>query len=120
MFRPLALTLLFALLTSIVVALLTVVPPLVATILLKQEPEREFGFVRRFHARLPAACSRRALRRPRTHARHRRGGACRRRAALVPLLGTDFMPPLDEGSIAINVVRLPNASLDGSVAVGDA
>jgi cobalt-zinc-cadmium resistance protein CzcA len=27
------------------------------------------------------------------------------------------MPPLDEGSIAINVVRLPNASLEGSVKV---
>jgi cobalt-zinc-cadmium resistance protein CzcA len=29
------------------------------------------------------------------------------------------MPPLDEGSIAINVVRLPNASLDGSVKVAE-
>jgi cobalt-zinc-cadmium resistance protein CzcA len=38
-------------------------------------------------------------------------------AGLVPLVGTEFMPPLDEGSIAINVVRLPNASLAGSVAV---
>jgi heavy metal efflux system protein len=37
--------------------------------------------------------------------------------ALVPLVGTEFMPPLDEGSIAINVVRLPNASLAGSVTV---
>jgi cobalt-zinc-cadmium resistance protein CzcA len=27
------------------------------------------------------------------------------------------MPLLDEGSIAINAVRLPNASLDGSVKV---
>ena len=32
-------------------------------------------------------------------------------------MGTEFMPPLDEGAIAINVVRLPNASLDGSVQV---
>jgi heavy metal efflux system protein len=37
--------------------------------------------------------------------------------ALVPLIGTEFMPPLDEGSIAINVVRLPDASLAGSVNV---
>ena len=29
------------------------------------------------------------------------------------------MPPLDEGAIAINVVRLPNASLAGSVKVAD-
>ncbi|MEW6357243.1 MAG: CusA/CzcA family heavy metal efflux RND transporter [Planctomycetota bacterium] len=37
---------------------------------------------------------------------------------LVPHLGTEFLPPLDEGAIAINVVRLPSASLEGSVAVG--
>jgi len=39
--------------------------------------------------------------------------------ALTPLIGTEFMPPLDEGSIAINVVRLPNASLEGSVKVSE-
>jgi cobalt-zinc-cadmium resistance protein CzcA len=33
-------------------------------------------------------------------------------------VGTEFLPQLDEGAIAINVVRLPSASLDGSVAVG--
>ncbi|MEW6025890.1 MAG: CusA/CzcA family heavy metal efflux RND transporter [Planctomycetota bacterium] len=32
-------------------------------------------------------------------------------------LGTEFMPQLDEGSIAVNVVRLPSASLDGSKTV---
>ena len=32
-------------------------------------------------------------------------------------IGTEFMPHLDEGAIAVNAVRLPNASLDGSVAV---
>ena len=37
---------------------------------------------------------------------------------LVPRLGTEFLPQLDEGSIAVNAVRLPSASLDGSVAVG--
>ncbi|MBN2714338.1 MAG: efflux RND transporter permease subunit, partial [Deltaproteobacteria bacterium] len=30
-------------------------------------------------------------------------------------LGSEFLPTLDEGAIAINVVRLPNASLSGSV-----
>ncbi len=39
--------------------------------------------------------------------------------ALTPLIGTEFMPPLDEGSIAINVVRLPNASLEGTTRVSD-
>lgn len=33
----------------------------------------------------------------------------------VPYLGSEFLPKLDEGAIAINVVRLPNASLEGSI-----
>ncbi len=37
---------------------------------------------------------------------------------LVPRLGTEFLPQLNEGALAINCVRLPSASLDGSVAVG--
>ena len=47
MFAPLATTMLIALLVSLAVAL-TVVPVLSAT-LLKQEPEKEFRLVRRFH-----------------------------------------------------------------------
>ncbi|HNV69050.1 MAG TPA: CusA/CzcA family heavy metal efflux RND transporter, partial [Candidatus Ozemobacteraceae bacterium] len=35
-------------------------------------------------------------------------------------LGTDFMPSLKEGAIAINVVRLPNANLEGAVQVSTA
>ena len=113
MFAPLALTLLFSLLTSIVVALLFV--PTLSHIVLKQEAEREFLFVRRVrrgYDRLLHA----ALRRPRTTY----GIAIAVlvvSASLTPFMGTDFMPSLDEGSIAINVVRLPNASLEGSVEV---
>jgi cobalt-zinc-cadmium resistance protein CzcA len=114
MFGPLALALLFALLTSLAVAL--AVAPLLSDLLLAQRPEREFGFVRRFHQGY-LALLRRAMARPvRTFAIATLflAGA----AALVPWLGTEFLPPLDEGSIAINVVRLPNAGLDGSVATG--
>jgi cobalt-zinc-cadmium resistance protein CzcA len=39
-------------------------------------------------------------------------------AAVGSVIGTEFLPPLEEGAIAINAVRLPNASLPGSVAVG--
>ena len=35
----------------------------------------------------------------------------------LPRLGMEFIPTLDEGAIAINVVRLPNASLEGSVVI---
>jgi cobalt-zinc-cadmium resistance protein CzcA len=113
MFAPLALTLLFSLLTSIVVALLLV--PTLSHIVLKQEPERELAFVRRIRQGYDGLLQA-ALRRPKTTY----GAALAVLAAsasLIPLMGTDFMPPLDEGSIAVNVVRLPNASLEGSVEV---
>lgn len=32
-------------------------------------------------------------------------------AILIPWLGTEFLPTLDEGAIAVNIVRLPSASL---------
>ena len=113
MFRPLALTMLFALLVSIVVAL-TIVPAL-SELFLVRRPEREFRFIRRFHDGYLRLLER-AMARPRTTL-----GisivvlvlSC----VLVPYLGTEFIPTLDEGAIAINAVRLPNASLEGSVAV---
>ena len=113
MFRPLALTLMFALLTSILVALF-IVPTLCDRILAQRE-EREFGFVRRFHEAYLHVLGR-AMASPRLTL----GVALAFLAVsviVVPTLGTEFIPTLDEGAIAINVVRLPNASLDGSVDV---
>ena len=59
----------------------------------------------------------RAVARPRTDRRASPWPSSLGAAALVPFVGTEFMPALDEGAIAINVVRLPNASLQGSVEV---
>ena len=115
MFAPLAITMLIALLVSLAVAL-TVVPVISASAL-KMAPEREFAFIRRFHAAYLGLLSR-AVRWPAVTlflAVAVLAGA----GALVPLVGTEFMPALDEGAIAINVVRLPNASLDGSARVAD-
>jgi cobalt-zinc-cadmium resistance protein CzcA len=113
MFAPLATTMLIALLVSLAVAL-TAVPVLSAS-LLRQVPEKEFRFVRRFHEGYL-----RLLRRAVAHP-HRTMAISTvvlvLAGGLTPLVGTEFMPPLDEGSIAINVVRLPNASLAGSVNV---
>ena len=113
MFAPLASTMLIALLASLAVALLVI--PVLAELVLKQAPEKEFGFVRRIHAGYLSLLGRAVARPGRTIALATAilVGA----AALVPLVGTEFMPPLDEGAIAINVVRLPNASLQGSVEV---
>ncbi len=113
MFRPLALTMLFALLGSILVAL-TIVPVL-SELFLTQRPEREFRFVRRFHDGYLRLLER-AMARPKTTLGLSLAVlilSC----GLIPYLGTEFIPALDEGAIAVNAVRLPNASLEGSVAV---
>ncbi|MBS1110856.1 MAG: Heavy metal efflux pump CzcA, partial [Anaeromyxobacteraceae bacterium] len=113
MFAPLASTMLIALLVSLVVAL-TVIPVL-SDAVLPRSPERQFRFIRRLHAGYVRlldhflAFPKRAL--------LTSLGLLVVAGALIPFVGTEFMPPLDEGAIAINVVRLPNASLQGSVEV---
>lgn len=113
MFAPLATTMLIALLVSLVVAF-TIIPSLADTLLTKR-PLHVFGFTRRLHAAYLRQLDR-VLRRPRLTI----GvavGILLASLSLVPFIGTEFMPPLDEGAIAINVVRLPNASLEGAVQV---
>lgn len=114
MFGPLAMTLLVCMLVSIVVAMVSV--PAISAVLLKQAPEQEFWIVRRFHEGYLHLLQR-AMRYPKVTYGVALG-ALVLAFLLVPFMGTEFMPTLDEGSIAINVVRLPNASLDGSVTVG--
>ena len=113
LFRPLALTMVFAMAASLVLAF-TVVPALGSLLPARTRPRRRasigdrlsaayVGLLRRcFRHRLVTLAAAVAL----------LGGAL----ALLPGLGTEFLPDLDEGAIAINVVRLPSAALEGSVA----
>lgn len=113
MFAPLAATMLIALLISLVVSV-TIIPVL-SEKFLKQVPEKEFRFIRRLHDAYLRLMDK-AVRRPGVTLGLSvaiLGGSL----ALLPFIGTEFMPPLDEGAIAVNVMRLPNASLDGSVKV---
>ncbi len=115
MFAPLASTMLIALLVSLVIAF-TVIPVL-SDAALPGAPEKEFRLVRRIHAGYVRLLDH--------FLAHPRRALLTSLALLVaagglaPFLGTEFMPPLDEGAIAINVVRLPNASIAGSVKVAD-
>ncbi|MEW6077489.1 MAG: CusA/CzcA family heavy metal efflux RND transporter [Thermodesulfobacteriota bacterium] len=110
MFLPLTLTMIIAILVSLVVAL-TIVPVL-SEMVLKQEREKQFSFIRKFHngyLRLLTAA--------RKKTKLTVGLSLLSilfAALLIPRIGTEFIPHLDEGAIAVNVVRLPNASLDGS------
>ncbi len=115
MFRPLALTMCFAMAGSLLVSL-TIVPVLSSFFMRAQGQGRDNAVIRMVkRGYLPVLAF--ALRRPKTLVAMA-GALLVGALALVPWLGTEFLPQLDEGAIAINVVRLPSASLDGSVAVG--
>lgn len=110
MFRPMALTVVAALVGSLACALTLM--PVLASLLLTRSTESEpllFRWMRRLWEPLAAA----ARRRPRgTFA-----GAVAVFAAslgLAPLLGAEFLPTLDEGAIALQIWRLPSISLDES------
>lgn len=113
MFLPLASTMIIAILVSLVIALTAV--PVLSTLILSQTPEKEFWFVRALNRGYMSLLS-----------GARRHGVVTLSIAAMSLaaagwaitgIGTEFMPHLDEGAIAVNAVRLPNASLDGSVSV---
>ncbi len=110
MFVPMALTVVFALLGSLVCALTLM--PVLASLLLRHAPEREpwlFRLARRAYVPLLE----RAMQRRKTTA----GAALALFVAslgLIPLLGAEFIPRLDEGSIAMQIWRLPSISLEKS------
>jgi cobalt-zinc-cadmium resistance protein CzcA len=113
MFKPLALTMVFAMLGALIVS--QTIVPVALTYLLRGgrglgEP-RLLGWIRRGYLAL--------LEKALDHHWVTVGAAVVILAvtlALATRLGSEFMPELDEGAIAVNVVRLPNAALDGSVA----
>ncbi|MDP3599177.1 MAG: CusA/CzcA family heavy metal efflux RND transporter, partial [Nitrospirota bacterium] len=114
MFIPLALTVVIALLSSLLLSV-TVIPVL-AAILMKPRAATEGG---------------RLLDRVRRRYRQMLEGAIRRTrlivlaavgvlvggAALVPFIGREFVPSMDEGTIVVNVMRLPSISLSESLKI---
>ncbi len=115
LFRPMALTMLFALAGSLLLSL-TLVPALTTLVLPKKahRPSRLFGwFTRGYRALL-----RGALRYPVVVialALLVLGNA----AWLATRLGSEFVPRLSEGSLVLNTVRLSGVSIDGSAGYGD-
>jgi cobalt-zinc-cadmium resistance protein CzcA len=121
MFRPMALTVILALIGALLFSM-TLIPALCGMFL--REPRTiaapedahhgdENPFVRRLQRWYAPLLSHTTARPIRTAV-----GAglvvvvC---VALFPLLGSEFLPKLDEGALAINAVRLPSVSLDEAV-----
>jgi cobalt-zinc-cadmium resistance protein CzcA len=117
LFRPMAITVIFALLASLFVAM-TVIPVL-ASLLFRRKPhsqerEHETWLVR-------------ITRKPYTRFLHwtmsHRAATAMMALAVLAItaligrrLGTEFVPELDEGDIVINALRLPSVSMSESVA----
>ena len=115
MFIPLAQTMLISMLVSLLIAMIII--PAISESLLPAGKEYEFPFVAWFH-RLYCRILALFLKLKWAAIAVSFAGLIFT-AMLATRLGTDFMPELDEGAIAINSVRLPNASLAGSVKVAD-
>jgi cobalt-zinc-cadmium resistance protein CzcA len=115
MFKPLAITMCFAMAGSLVAAL-TIIPVLCSLFLKGHQTTRDNLSIRAVKwAYLPVLSLALRFRWATVTAATLLFVAT---MFLIPRLGTEFLPQLDEGSLAINCVRLPSASLDGSVAVG--
>ena len=114
LFQPMAISIVLAMLASLIVALLVV--PALTTYLFKRGVREKESFVMKPLDRL----YRKAL-----------GGALKMQTvviglalalfvgslALVPFLGTEFVPELEEGTLNIRVTLAPSSSLDTSLAV---
>ncbi|MBX7134195.1 MAG: CusA/CzcA family heavy metal efflux RND transporter, partial [Fimbriimonadaceae bacterium] len=113
MFRPMAMTVIFALAGSMVLSM-TLMPVLASYLLPKKVEEREPFLMRIVHA----------LYRPvLTFTMHHKVAVMAFAATIMivafgmiaPHLGSEFMPRLSEGAIAIGVVRLAGTDLDESI-----
>jgi cobalt-zinc-cadmium resistance protein CzcA len=111
MFRPMAITVIFALLASLLLSLTLM--PVLASFFLKEVKEEETRFIR-WLKRKYEPLLRKAVERPRVTAAFA-GGFFVVTAALTPLLGAEFIPRLDEGSLALQAWRLPSISLEDSL-----
>jgi cobalt-zinc-cadmium resistance protein CzcA len=111
MFRPMALTVIFALCGSLVFALTLV--PVLASLLLRPGVHRD-PWAGRVANRLHERLSRVVSRWPREIV-IATATVLILSFALAPLLGTEFIPTLDEGTINLDVMQVPSISLEDAV-----
>ena len=112
MFQPMALTVVFALAVSLVLAL-TWVPALCTFVFRKGVVERETAVLRRIRAWYAPALERSLAQPKKTLALA--GGIFVLSLGAVPFMGAEFVPTLEEGAIAMHAIRLPSVSLEESV-----
>ena len=108
MFTPLALTVAIALLASLLLSIFVI--PVLCGLLLRAQPEKESPVMRRA-SRLYGPVLEQSISKPRLVA-----GAAVALLVLslliIPFLGTEFIPIMDEGAFDMDVALLPGVSLD--------
>lgn len=112
LFRPMALTVVFALIGSLLLTFL-LTPVLVSIFLKGKVEEKDVWLVRRAKRVYEPALALTLNHGKRVLAGS--GVAVILAGAAVPFLGSEFIPRLDEGSFALQVLRLPSISLEESV-----
>jgi cobalt-zinc-cadmium resistance protein CzcA len=110
MFRPMAVTVVFALAASLLCALTLM--PAVASFFLTRVSEKE-PFLFRWAKRLYVPFLDRVMSRPKVTMATALG-VFLASLAVTPFLGAEFIPRLDEGAIAMQIWRLPSISLEQS------
>ncbi|MBL8166616.1 MAG: efflux RND transporter permease subunit [Acidobacteria bacterium] len=115
MFKPMALTVVFALIGSLLLSL-TYVPAMLTFVLHGQVAETESPIIR--YARRWYEPARAFVMRRRMPALTAALVLVIVSGALFPFLGAEFIPRLDEGSLAVQIARLPSVSLTESVRMG--
>jgi cobalt-zinc-cadmium resistance protein CzcA len=114
LFQPMAISIVLAMLASLFVALIVV--PALATYLFAQGARHKDSIIMRPLSNAYRAMLHRAMTRQKQVA----GGAVVLFAGslvLLPLLGTEFVPELEEGTLNIRVTLAPSSSLDTSLQV---
>jgi cobalt-zinc-cadmium resistance protein CzcA len=112
LFAPVALTIVFALAASLLLAF-TVIPVL-ASMLLKQDAHEDPWLLRKAQG-IYTPLLERALARPKVV--YAAAGVLMLAAVgIYPLIGKTFMPTMDEGDILVQLEKLPSISLEESVA----
>ena len=115
LFRPMALTVLFALAGSLVLSL-TLMPVLASFALPRKMEEKEIFIIRMFHRIYHPVVHKTILHPVLTIA-----AALLLFVVSIPValhLGGEFMPKLDEGDLLIEINRLPSATLEDSIPMG--
>jgi len=112
MFRPMAMTVVFALIGSLIFALMLM--PVLASLLFGRKISEKETLLIRWAKAIYMPLVTKAVEYPRTVAAVA-GVAFAISAAMAPYLGAEFIPKLDEGTIAVQAWRLPSVSLSESI-----